>query len=1278
MLEESEQLTPVCVSFVVHGSARQINEYHLKQGTPFMSKKRDPHLDFSQLRSAAEESLSKNRIKSTDTSDSSGELSRMYHELEVRQIELEMQQKELTQSRDELEKSLKRYTDIYDFAPLGYLTIARNSSIRELNLTAATMLGKERTKLFGNLLSNYIFPEDFHLFTTLLDKVYNSQTSKFCEVLRLIEAGSSAFSEKRREAVIPLTVSMDAVISENGDECQIILSDISRFKEIENAMAITNQRLQLIMSATHSGTWEWDLDTNSHIWSDNIWASIDSFGLQPLSCNASYDLWKQFLLPDERDTVEAIVLNAVKKDEEFSVEWRVKDASGREHWVMTKGSPIEGADNNIKRYGGVAVDITDLKHASEISNKTQALNKTIIDSIPGPFYIIDEKGFYAGWNAFDRDVIAGKPESEMATFQVIETVHPEDRTYIQEKITSVFKDGLDVSVEGRILLRGGPEYRWFLMSARRVIIEGNPFLIGIGTDITERKKIEDVQLFLSHTSYVLQNEPFFNALARYLAESLNMDFVCIDILEGDGLTARTLAVWCDGKFEDNVVYALKDTPCGAVVRKDICCFPEQICQLFPLDQVLQDLQAESYVGVTLRDHSGHPIGLIAVIGRRPLADYTMAEAILKMVSVRAAGELERLLNKEELEDSEKKYRELYESVPIGLYQSSMDGKIINANQGCLDLTRCPASKKKIWFEQDTRKSYVHPEDGIRLRDMLLKHGYVNNFEAEFLRMDGTVGWFSNTVKLVRDKNGEPDYIAGSFVDITKRKQAEDELKKLSVAITQSPAVVMITDPAGNIEYVNPAFSRLTGYSIKEVKGKNPSMLQSGLMPKTLYKNLWDTILSGKIWHGEFQNRKKNGTLYWEHVVVSAIRDENGKITNYVGVKEDISEKKVLWNDLVEAKEKAEESDRLKSAFLANISHEIRTPMNGILGFSELLKEPHLSGDEQQEYIDLIQQSGERMLNLINDLIDISRIDAGEIVLNITDTTLNKLIHDLCAFFKPQAEKKGLRLSCIDGLPDRESIIKTDAKKLEQILINLLQNALKFTNEGSITVGYERKEDMIEFFVADSGIGIPDEMKESVFDRFRQVNNLLSRPHEGAGLGLSISKGFVEMLGGSIRIVTPDDGGAKFLFTLPYNSPGVAKKIALDADQPTPLTPAPEPGLTILIAEDDEISCILLKKTLKMDNVTFYAAGNGREAVELVKQHPEIDLVLMDIKMPVMSGYEATRLIKLMRPDLPVIVQTAFASADERNKAGEAGCDAFISKPVKKNELLVLIHALLKR
>ena len=518
------------------------------------------------------------------------------------------------------------------------------------------------------------------------------------------------------------------------------------------------------------------------------------------------------------------------------------------------------------------------------------------------------------------------------------------------------------------------------------------------------------------------------------------------------------------------------------------------------------------------------------------------------------------------------------------------------------------------------------------------------------------------------------YVLSMFDDISARKLAENQLRKLSVAVEQSPAIVVMTDPLGNIEYVNPMFTEVTGYSADEARGQNPRILKSGLMPQSVYEELWRTILSGDVWHGELQNKKKNGELYWDQAVISAIRNKENVITNFVAVKVDISEQKKMFAELIAAKQKAEESDRLKSAFLANISHEIRTPMNGILGFAQLLKSPHLAGEEQAEYIDLIMQSGERMLNLINNLINISRIEAGETMLHVIETPVNELLSDLYAFFKPEIEKKGLRLNCKTGLPDVESIVETDSGKLIQILTNLIQNALKFTSKGEIDFGYNRIGGALEFYVIDTGVGIAPDMKEKIFDRFHQVDNTITRTQEGSGLGLSISKAYVELLGGTIRVESREGWGSEFYFTLPYNPehPRVILGAVKEPSHPIPQLSA----LCILIAEDDVISSLLLKKNLTAANINILFAINGEEAVAMVRQHPEINIVLMDIKMPLMNGYEATRLIKELYPNLPVIIQTAFTSKEEEEKAHKAGCDGYITKPINKSELFELIKALL--
>lgn len=511
--------------------------------------------------------------------------------------------------------------------------------------------------------------------------------------------------------------------------------------------------------------------------------------------------------------------------------------------------------------------------------------------------------------------------------------------------------------------------------------------------------------------------------------------------------------------------------------------------------------------------------------------------------------------------------------------------------------------------------------------------------------------------------------------IDDKRHQNPPSKKLSEALHQSPAVVVITDPAGCIEYVNPAFSNHTGYSPDEVRGENPRIFQSGLTPKSYYENLWQTILTGRVWRGELQNRKKSGELFWERAIISPILSNEGQVTNFVAIKEDITDQKQRWDALISVQNVAEESDLLKSAFLCNIIHDIRTPMNGILWFSQLLKDPNLSEEEQAEYIDLIQQSGNRILSLVNNLINISRKEAGGMTIHLAATSVNELLRDLYAFFKPEINKRGLILNCITPLSEDESTIETDNEKLDEILTNLIQNALKFTKSGKIDFGYNLINCFLEFYVIDTGVGIPLDMKEKIFDRFHQVDNPWTRTQEGSGLGLSISKAYVELMGGNIWVESVEGKGSEFYFTLPYNPTG--SRNIMSSSEIIKSQGIEEPALTILIAEDDSLSSFLLKKILSNENITTLFAGNGEEAVAMVRQHQEINLVLMDIRMPVMDGYDATTQIKKIRPELPVIIQTAFVSKEERQKAIESGGNYYIIKPINKCELLDMLHELLR-
>jgi len=380
------------------------------------------------------------------------------------------------------------------------------------------------------------------------------------------------------------------------------------------------------------------------------------------------------------------------------------------------------------------------------------------------------------------------------------------------------------------------------------------------------------------------------------------------------------------------------------------------------------------------------------------------------------------------------------------------------------------------------------------------------------------------------------------------------------------------------------------------------------------------------------------------------------------------------NELQRAKERAEESDRLKSAFLANMSHEIRTPMNGILGFAEILKEPDLTSDQQQEYLSIIEKSGARMLNIINDIVDISKIEAGLVKLDIRESNINEQIKYIFTFFKPEVEAKGMMLSYRNSLPTEESIVYTDREKTYAILTNLVKNAIKYSHKGAIEFGYLKKGDFLEFYVKDDGIGIAKDRQEAIFERFVQADIADLQARQGAGLGLSISKAYIEMLGGRLWVESELGNGSTFYFSLPYNIG--PEKIAIQKDRAENsenVIPSEVLRLKVLIAEDDEASERLLGIEVKKLSKEIIRVRTGFEAVVAFRNNPDIDLILMDIQMPGMDGYEATRQIRQMNKEVVIIAQTAFGLSGDREKAIEAGCNDYVAKPIKNAELRRLIE-----
>ena len=515
------------------------------------------------------------------------------------------------------------------------------------------------------------------------------------------------------------------------------------------------------------------------------------------------------------------------------------------------------------------------------------------------------------------------------------------------------------------------------------------------------------------------------------------------------------------------------------------------------------------------------------------------------------------------------------------------------------------------------------------------------------------------------------------LSLAKEKAEEFEAKFRQIAESLDEVFWLRTE--SEMIYVSPSLEKVWGVPVEEIY-KDHQKFTEKIHPDD--KSAVEEIIHSN----EFKNKnlfdyqyriiQPDNQVRWINSKTFPVLDESGKIVKRVGIAHDITERYQNMQELAKAREKAEESDRLKSAFLANMSHEIRTPMNGILGFAELLKEPDLSGDTQLEYIKIIEKSGLRMLNIINNIVDISKIESGLMVVKKKESNIIEQMEYVYTFFRPEIESKKLQLVLKRTLSAKEAIITTDIEKVYAILTNLVKNAIKYTTEGSIVFGCNKKGGNLEFFVKDTGIGIPKDRQVAIFERFIQADISNKMALQGAGLGLSISKAYVEMLGGKIWLESEEGKGSTFYFTLPCNHELEEKSVTSDcfADD---ATKKEVKNLKILIAEDDETSEMLITIYLEKLGKKILKARTGFEAVEICRKNPDTDLILMDIQMPELNGYDATRQIRQFNKDVVIIAQTAFGLPGDRQNAIAAGCNDYLPKPFNKAELLSIIHKYLK-
>ena len=925
-----------------------------------------------------------------------------------------------------------------------------------------------------------------------------------------------------------------------------------------------------------------------------------------------------------------------------SVETRIKCKNGKILNILLSSAPLD-KDDLTKGVTFTSLDITEKKRVEEAFKESQHLFQTLAQVSPVGIFRTNPDGFTTFVNSRYSELTGLSYEKAMGSGW-LNAVHPDDREKLKENWVSDSQSRKTSNAEYRFL-RPDRSIVWVMGNALPERIDNEIVgYIGTITDITERKLSEDKLKSSEERLKIL----FDHAPDAYYLSDLKGNFI-------DGnIVAEELLGYSKNELIGKSFLKLKLLSLTQLPRA---------AKLLVRNSLGQSTGPDEF---TLSRINGSKVTVEIITHPVKIKDQTLVLGLARDIT-------ERKRTEEAIRESEEKFKAIYQSSNDAIMLLNENG-FFDCNQQTLKIFKVNTKEEFIKFtpselsppvQSDGKNSFEASQENISIA---YRKGY-NRFDWIHRRSDGED--FYAEVLLSAFNLGEERVLQATVRDITERKIAEEALQQ-SFAFSESllktiPFPMDIVDETGTVLYQNDIFNILfEGEGIEkkcwDLYRDDKKQCSNCPLIKGITIGETDAIES----HGVLGNRifdiSHTGMMYQGKKAILEIF-------------QDITERKENEQKLISAVEQAQESDRLKSAFLTNMSHEIRTPMNGIIGFTELLKEPLLTVEERQDFIQTIQISGARMLNTINSIVDMSKIESGLISVDIKETNINEKIEFTYKFFKPEVESKGLQFLFKTGLTSKEANINTDNEKVYGILTNLVRNAIKFTYKGSIEFGYDivktQHSASLQFFVKDTGVGIPENQKELIFERFRQGSESYNRGYEGSGLGLSICKSYVEMLGGRIWVESEENKGSTFYFTVPYNpvseQTSAIGKIVFTENKEVQIK-----KLKILIVEDDEISYSLLTRVVQKISREVLHAITGVEAIEACRTNPDIDLVLMDIRMPRMNGLEATQQIRQFNKDVIIIAQTAYGFSGDCEKALEAGCNDYITKPINMTILFELI------
>ena len=958
----------------------------------------------------------------------------------------------------------------------------------------------------------------------------------------------------------------------------------------------------------------------------------------------------------------------------FEFEGRKKN--GETLWIslnanLTKTNITNGQSGELV-IDGFALDITDRKRTEETLRNSEAKFRSLAESSRDYIMRYDREGRHTYMNP-SALAISGLTEADILGKTHRDCGFPEELCALwEEKIMQVFATGEPCQVEFAWNSVAGPTYLDWQLTPEHDAEDRVFSVLGVSRDITERKQLEKVQVFLAESSSGNEVEPFFYALARFLAENLRMDFVCIDRLKGDGLTAQTVAVWCDGHFEGNVSYALKDTPCGEVDDQQICCYPGSVCRLFPNDPVLRELRAESYAGVTILDHTGQPIGLIAIISRQPLKNRRLVEHTLKMVAVRAAGEMERLDAEQALRTSENLLRDITANIPGALYKfvRHQDGSFAMPfiSEGASQLLGQPL---EVLQDASRLFSNLHPDDMPGVWSSISESAdAMSKWRQEFriLLPTGEIHWLQGTSQPSRMDDGGICW-NGVLLDITERKQVEQNYQTLFREMLNGFALheIICNEEGKPVDYrflaVNPAFEHMTGLLSANVVGRSVREVIPGIEDHWI-KNYGRVAITGEPAFFESTSGDLN-----KNFEVTAYRPAPNQ---FACIFVDITERKSLQLQLQQA-QKMEAIGTLAGG----IAHDFNNILGAVLGYAELARDDSPAGSLVGRDINQVIKASHRAKDLVKRILAFSRqAECEPIFLQpaiVVEETLKMLRSSLPS-----------TIAIHQNLAPDTGAILADPTQIHQIIMNLCTNAFHAMEETggilSVTVktrsltrselgGHQHVKpgDFVHIAIGDTGKGIVPEIRDKIFDPFFTTKEV----GKGTGMGLSIVHGIVKSCGGFVSCESQPGKGTVFhinLPTLPVDHP---------LPQMEPIEIIPIGSERILFVDDEPMLSEMAESMLQRLGYHVTVRGSSREALSSFQNEPNAyDLVITDQTMPGMTGMDMARRMLQIRPGMPIILCTGYSTLISEEKVKSLGIKGFAMKPLAKKHIATIIRQVL--